>query len=168
MRSSKWLWLGPVAFVIHDAEEVLVFESWLRGHAPALPPIVRDLFGGVTTRQFATAVVVLALGYAIASALGVRSLSSGRRPWPYLVATGAFIGNAITHVLQSALFVGYTPGVVTAILVSLPYGWFAGRMLVREGVVTRLVAAWCVVVGIVGQVPLALLALRLGRQLGRG
>jgi hypothetical protein len=167
-RSIKWIWLGPVAFVVHDAEEVFVLERWLRRHAEELPSIVSRVFGALTTRQFAVGVAVLALGYALASAHGARALRLGSRPWPYLIVTGAFVGNAITHVLQSALFRGYTPGVVTAVLVSLPYGWLAGRALLEDGVVTRRVEAWCVVAGIVGQLPLALLALSAGRQLGAG
>jgi hypothetical protein len=91
-----------------------------------------------------------------------------RTPWPYLLVSGAFVGNAITHVLQSALFGGYTPGVVTAVLVSLPYGWLAGRALLAERVVSARTLGWCVTAGVASQVPLALLALTAGRRLGTG
>lgn len=162
------MWLGPVAFVVHDSEEALAFEPWLRQHLAELPAIMRPLLGGMTTRQFAAAVAVLAIGYVVASALGVSQLRSRRPPWPYLIVTGAFVGNAITHVLQSVLFGGYTPGVATAVLVSLPYGWLAGRALLVEQVVSRRMLAWCVAAGVAGQVPLALLALSAGRRLGAG
>jgi hypothetical protein len=167
-RSARWLWLGPVAFIVHDSEEVVVFQPWLHRHAGDLPPMVRALFGGMTTRQFAAAVVVLGCGYLVASIVGVRMLRSHRTPWPYLIVTGAFVGNAVTHVLQSAVFGGYTPGVVTAVLVSLPYGWFAARALLADRVVSRRALAWSGAVGLVGQVPLALVALGAGRRLGAG
>jgi EamA domain-containing membrane protein RarD len=147
---------------------VLVFEPWLRRHGAELPPLVRALFGTMTTRQFAAGVAVLALGYVAASAAGVRMLRSGRAPWPYLIVTGAFAGNAITHVLQSVLFRGYTPGVVTALLVSLQYGWLAARSRLAEQIVSRRALGWCVTAGVVGQIPLALLALRAGQRLGMG
>lgn len=64
------MWLGPVAFLVHDSEEVLVFESWLRRHAADLPAVVRALFGGMSVRQFTTGVVLLALS-------AVRVLTAG-------------------------------------------------------------------------------------------
>jgi hypothetical protein len=166
VRSVRWIALGPLAFLVHDAEELLTFGPWLRRHEESLPGIVRTLFGGVSIPQFGAAVAVLLLGYVAASALGVRSVHRGERPWPYLVVTGAFVGNAVTHVLQSAMFRGYTPGVATAVLVSLPYGWMAARAIAAESVATRSTLGWTAAAGIVIQVPLALLALLAGRQLG--
>jgi hypothetical protein len=84
----------------------------------------------------------------------------------YVVVTGAFVGNGITHVLEAAAFRGYTPGVVTAVLISLPYGWLAARALVREGLARRRTLLVALAVGIAAQVPLALLALAVGRQIG--
>ena len=166
MRSIRWVWLGPIAFVVHDAEEVLVFEGWLRRHGPELPTVVRALLGSLSTRQFAAAVLVLLVGYVIASLLGTRALRTGRRPWPYLVITGAFVGNGVTHLLQAVAFGGYTPGVVTAAVVSLPYGLGAGRALVADGIAPRRLLLALLVVGVALQLPLAWLALQAGRHLG--
>jgi hypothetical protein len=166
MRSIRWVWLGPAAFLVHDAEEVLVFAGWLRRHAHELPAPVRlVVFEGLGTRQLASAVAVLLAGYVVAAALGARALARGRRPWPYLLITGAFVGNGLTHLLQAAVFGGYTPGVVTAALVSLPYGWRAGRALLQDAVVPGPLLATLLGVGVALQVPLAWLALQLGRQL---
>jgi hypothetical protein len=159
------MWLGPVAFVVHDAEEVLVFETWMRRHAGALPAPVRPLLEAMDTRQFALAVLVLLAGYIVATALGVRALRSARRPWLYLVVTGAFVGNGLTHLLQAAAFGGYTPGVVTAAVVSIPYGWATGRALVADGIVPRRLLLVLVGAGVALQVPLAWLALHAGRRL---
>ena len=166
MRASRWIWLGPAAFAVHDAEEILLFQPWFTHHEHEIPEIARSLFGGIHTRQFASAVVVLFVGYLIVAALGARAAARGRLPWPYVVVTGAFVGNGITHVLQAAAFRGYTPGVVTAVLISLPYGWLAARALVREGLATRQSLLVALAVGIAAQVPLALLALAVGRQIG--
>jgi hypothetical protein len=166
VRSIRWMWLGPVAFLVHDAEEVLVFEPWMRRHGGALPAPVRPLVAAMDTRQFAAAVLALLAGYLVASALGVQALRAGRRPWPYLVVTGAFVGNGLTHLLQAVVFGGYTPGVITAAVVSLPYGWVAGQTLVADGVVSRRHLVALIVAGVVLQVPLTWLALQAGRQLG--
>lgn len=165
-RARRWMLLGPVAFVVHDAEEILVFAPWLRRHGHELPTVVRPLFAAMGTREFALAVGVLLLGYVAAAALGTRMLRHGRRPWPYLVVTGAFVANGVTHVLQSIALRGYTPGVITALAVSLPYGWLAGRALVRAGAASRGVLAGAVLAGVMVQVPLVLLALGAGRTFG--
>jgi hypothetical protein len=166
MRSIQWVALGPVAFLVHDAEEVLVIEPWLRRHGHALPAVVQPLVGTLTTRQFASAVAVLLLGYSIAAALAIRALRRGQRPWPYLLVSGAFVANGITHLLQSAVLGGYTPGVVTALSVSLPYGWMAGRALHRDEGISQRLMLGVVAGGLLAQVPLAWLALHAGRQLG--
>ena len=165
MRSIRWAWLGPAAFLVHDGEEVLVFAPWLRRHAHELPSVVRPLLDALGTRPLAAAVAVLLAAYVVATALGVRALRQGRRPWPYLLVTGAFVGNGITHVLQVLAFGSYTPGVVTAVLVSLPYGWCAARALHRDGVASRRLLATLLLVGVALQVPIAWLALQAGRQL---
>ena len=166
VRSIRWVWLGPLAFLVHDAEEVLVFESWMRRHGPELPAVVRALLGPLSTRQFAFAVLVLFSGYVFASLVGARAIRRGRRPWPYLVITGAFVGNGLTHLLQAAAFGGYAPGVVTAAVVSLPYGWGVGRALIADEIVPLRLMFALLGMGVALQAPLAWLALQAGRQLG--
>ena len=163
-RSIRWVWLGPVAFLVHDAEEVLAFEPWVRAHRAALPAVVRPLLESVSTRQFGAAVLALFAGYLVVSALAVPALRAGRRPWPFLVVTGVFVGNGLTHLLQAVALGGYTPGVVTAAAVNLPYGWAAGRALLADAAVSRRVLLVLVALGAVLQVPIAWLALQLGRH----
>ena len=166
VRSVRWVWLGPLAFLVHDAEEVLVFEGWMRRHGSELPAVVRAFLGPLNTRQLALAVLVLFAGYVVASLIGVQAIRTRRRPWPYLVITGAFVGNGLTHLLQAAAFGGYTPGVVTAAVVSLPYGWGVGRALIADEIVPRRLLLALLGMGVALQVPLAWLALEAGRQLG--
>lgn len=160
------MWLGPLAFLVHDVEEVLVFEGWVRRHGRELPAGVRALLGPLSTHEFAAAVLVLLTGYVVASFLGTHALRRGRRPWLYLVITGAFVGNGVTHLLQAVAFGGYTPGVVTAAVVSLPYGWGAGRALIADGIAPRRLLLVLLGAGLALQVPLAWLALQAGHQLG--
>ena len=162
---AGWIWLGPVAFLVHDAEEIVAIVPWLRAHGARLPAIVRPL-AGIDTRQFALAVGVLLAGYALAAWHGARAVRRGGKPLPWLLATGALVANALTHILQALYFGGYTPGVVTALSVVLPYGYAAGRALRHHGVVSAATLRWAVAAGLALQVPLALLALAAGRSWG--
>jgi hypothetical protein len=163
MRATTWMWLGPVAFLVHDAEEAAVLAPWLREHGRELPAFVQPVFNAVTTRQFVVALGILAGGYAVASAVGVWSVGRGERPLPWLLATGAFVANGFTHVMQTAIFGGYTPGLVTALLVSLPYGWLAARALRRDHVVPPRLLVWMLAAGLLVQVPMVLLVLSVVR-----
>ena len=163
--ARTWMLIGPVAFLVHDTEEIVTLGPWLREHGDELPTMARAFVDDFSTSQFATSVVVLGTVYAIVTALGVRSLRRGRTPWPYLVATGALVGNGLTHLLQALYFHGYTPGVVTALLVTLPYGWLAARALARDGIATRRLMYTMLVAGILLQLPLVISALAMGEAL---
>jgi hypothetical protein len=120
-RVFRLIWLGPIAFLVHDAEEIATVESWLRRHGTELPGLVQP-FAGVTTGQFAAVVAVLFVGYALAAWHGVHAVRNGRIPLPFLIVSGVFVANGLTHLAQALYFRGYVPGVITALLVNLPYG----------------------------------------------
>ena len=164
-RVVRWIWLGPVAFLVHDAEEIVTIVPWLHAHRAQLPALARPLVG-LDTRQVALAVAVLFAANMLAAGHGAWAVRRGRVPLPFLVVTGAFVANALTHLLQALYFGGYTPGVVTAMSVSLPYGFAAGRALRRAGVASAAALRWAVVAGLVLQLPITFLALAAGRSLG--
>ena len=158
MRVTQWIWAGPIAFLIHDAEEVATVERWLGLHAAQLPPVVQPLIG-ITTRQFAAAVVLLLIGFILTAAHGARRAQRHLPSIPFLLVAGAFVANGVTHLAQAAYFRGYTPGVLSAIVVVLPYGVALGRSLSRNSIITPRTYAAAVVAGAMLQVPFALLAL---------
>jgi drug/metabolite transporter (DMT)-like permease len=155
---GRWIWAGPVVFFIHDAEEILTVAPWLRDHRAELPMVVRP-FSGITTTEFALAVLLLFLGFLAAAAHGAPRARQGRMSVPFLLVAGAFVANGITHLGQAALLRGYTPGVVTALLVVLPYGVLLGEQLRRSGLVTRRRWVGAIAAGVVLQVPLVVLVL---------
>ena len=158
MRLTSWIWAAPVAFLVHDAEEIATLERWLGLHAPALPAAARPLVG-ITTGQFAVAVGVLFVGILLAAAHGARQARRERLSIPFLLVAGALVANAVTHVAQAAYFRGYTPGVVTAVVILLPYGLALGRRLRASRLASPRLLAGAVGGGMLLQVPLALLAL---------
>ena len=125
----------PVAFALHDLEEVLAADTWGR----TAPDRIRDRFPGapallvravgVTTFQMAVAVGVVGVGVGVAAGSALRDLDGdlGLLP-PALVA---FAGHGATHLLATAAYGGYTPGVGTVPLVIAPYSLWAFRALRR-------------------------------------
>jgi hypothetical protein len=158
MRLTRWIWSGPAIFLLHDVEEVLTIAPWLRAHRAELPAALQPLLG-VTTGRFALAVLLLLAGFVAAAAHGARRAGHGRRSVVFLLAAGALVGNGLTHLAQAVFFRAYTPGLVTALLLVLPYGYGLGARLEASGLASRRVWAGAVAAGAVLQAPLVALTL---------
>ena len=161
-RVERWIWAAPLVFLVHDAEEIATIVPWLQVHRTQLPAIVQPITA-VTTEQFGLAVGILFVGVLLAAAHGASRARHGARSIPFLLIAGALIGNAVTHAVQALFFGGYTPGVVTAVLLVLPYGVLLGRALETSGLASRRTWLGVIAVGAVIQVPIVvalLLAVR--------
>ena len=158
MHITGWIRAAPVVFLVHDAEEILTVEPWLRTHRGELPAVVQP-FAAVTTAQFALAVGMLFVGFLAVAAHGARQARRGRASVPFLLVAGALVANGLTHLAQAAYFRGYSPGVVTALVLVLPYGYLLGARLLASGLVTRRALAGALAAGAITQVPIAALAL---------
>jgi hypothetical protein len=163
VKVTTWIWAAPVVFLIHDAEEIATVEPWLGVHRSELPQPLQPL-ATITTQQFALAVAVLGIGLTLVSAHGAVRAGQRRLSIPFLIAAGALVGNALTHVLQAAVFRGYTPGVITAVLVVLPYGAGLTRSLVEVHLATWRRCLVAIAAGMLIQAPVAVLALAVGRM----
>ena len=158
MTITRWIVSGPAVFLVHDAEEILTVEPWLRAHRAELPAVVQPLTA-VSTEQFALAVGMLFVGFLAAAVHAVGQARRGHVSVPFMIIAGALVANGFTHLAQAAYFRSYTPGVVTALLLVLPYGYCLGARLLAAGLVTQRALIGAVAVGAVAQIPIAALAL---------
>lgn len=126
------------AWAVHDLEEVATVARWSRTRVPVLrerhprvPDRVWRSMEAVNGREFATAVAVMALVVAAASADGYRT---GGRSAFYQTSLNGFGLHGLVHVAQAATTRGYTPGVVTSPLLVVPFTLWARGRLRRAGV----------------------------------
>ncbi|MEV4564781.1 HXXEE domain-containing protein [Nonomuraea sp. NPDC049419] len=129
-----WGLLG--AWVVHDAEELVTMARWTR----EARPLLESRFPGVPWERLevsqahaATAIGLMGAVVAGAAAMGART--GGHSP-SFQAALAGFGVHGVVHLAQAAVFRGYTPGVVTAPLVVLPYAVWAWRRLRAAGVPT--------------------------------
>jgi hypothetical protein len=170
------LWLLPVIFVVHDAEELFTMASWLARHRRELDQLAG--MNGVTARmvhslatttpQFAIAVGFFLLMFVAVTAGASMSLRRG--PWLYAYACllGGLFLHVFTHVGQAVLVHGYAPGVIGAVVVIIPGAVFVYRRLFQARLLTLQTAVVTALVGLGLFVPAAMLAHRLGRLIGGG
>jgi hypothetical protein len=129
MRVRAALWLGFVIIVVHNIEEYLAMGPFLAAHRDQLPAFLRSMTG----EQFAVSLVIATLLGFFVIWFAARSRMNG----PWLVLAIAFqvglVLNALQHAVVGVWAGGYAPGVVTGLLLNLPYAVYLIRRALREG-----------------------------------
>lgn len=145
MSHSRVLWLVPILLALHNAEEAIFFPRYLPFVLARLPSGWQAVAGPVTSGQ-----VWLALAAVTAIAFGVAAWAH-RRPdsraavWILLLIQATMLVNASWHAAAAViLFGGYAPGLVTALLLNLPFSIYLLRRARREGWVSR-AALWALI-----------------------
>jgi len=125
-----------VAFVIHDGEEWFTMPGWgsrnaerLRRIYPRIPPwLLRRLDPPAVRARLAIA--LMGIIFLAAAADGVRT---GGRSVFYQVVLIGFGVHSMFHLAQAVLARGYTPGVISAVLVVAPFSLWAWREIESAG-----------------------------------
>ena len=120
----------PLAFLLHDAEEVAVQHRWMENHSgalrerfPRLRPLL-DRLQRLNTKAFALAALEEFIVLLCATACVLADVSFALELWAALFL--AFSLHLLLHFGQAVVVRGYVPGLVTSILLSpfAAYGIF--------------------------------------------
>ncbi len=114
--------LGILVVVLHNAEEALAMPSWLATRAPSLVDrfrLPRELIP--TMDHLYVALVLVTVFPALIFLAGAWSSAGSLVLYGCVAINAALFLNALNHMLLAALLWSYTPGVVTAAAVNLPY-----------------------------------------------
>ncbi|GKS10276.1 hypothetical protein YDYSY3_12760 [Paenibacillus chitinolyticus] len=160
------VWLFLAAFMIHDFEEIIFVESWMNRNYERLRPLIpgpgQKLFkdmSNVKSSQFAVAVLVEFILF-----VPVTYLAAERGIWALFIGFNALLFvHVFTHLGQSILLRSYTPGVVTAVAVSLPYSVYLFYRLLRDGAATWQDLLTCAPLGLL-LLPVVLAGHKLGKK----
>jgi hypothetical protein len=168
--------LFPLAFLIHDGEEILTTEPWVAANRERLLALAQGTplqetavsMTSMTTAAFTWAVLALLVLILIGTGFMLRAIRQERGSWmaaPFLTMSAIYTLNIVTHLGQSIIWGGYTPGVVTAVLVMIPYAYYLYRRLLQA----RLFPRWALIAsyaaGLALGMPLVLAVHALGRYL---
>lgn len=130
-------WGLLAAWAVHDAEELATMAGWLRAARPELERRFPQVpWARLEVSQAHVNVAIGLMGAVVAGAAAAGARTGGRSPAFQAVLAGFGI-HGLMHLGQAALARGYTPGVVTAPLVVLPFTAWAWRRLKAEGVQVR-------------------------------
>lgn len=140
-------WL-PVVFMVHDFEEIVMFEPWLRKNRadvsrryPFIGRLLARSHAGLSTSAYAVAVLH---EFVIIAGLTVFALWSGQGGL-WFGAFAAFGLHLLVHVAQWLIYGRYVPFIVTTLL-ALPYcGYTAVRYLAATSLTSGELLAWTAV-----------------------
>lgn len=147
MSRKALLWLVPVFITLHNLEEAFLMPAFIEKRnasvTGAIPPI--------TYKQFLIALfIITVIPYLIAFIwLG--------RSWAVYLLVGfqvVMLINVIAHVLMALFFRGYTPGLVTALLINLPFSLYLLRRALRERWMSKGAVVWMFPAGLLVHGPL--------------
>ena len=142
-RFHRIVLLAPIVFTAHFLEEGSSFVAWFNDH------VARGITQGLFWTVNLTALVItllLAVSVRAARSAAVSLIFVG---WlSFLMLT-----NGVFHVTAAVVDGGYVPGLVTAVVLYLPYCVWLGMLLVR----TRVVPAGAMAIAaLIGGLPMAI------------
>ena len=125
---DRLLWLVPIFLTIHNIEEAPFMESWYKRLPMKLPLTI-------TTRQFVVAVTFITLAGFILTYFGVEYLANGTGYLLVLGMQAILLFNAfVPHIATTIRFRLYSPGVITAVLIMLPFSFYLFRRAFEENI----------------------------------
>ncbi|MFT9846831.1 HXXEE domain-containing protein [Aneurinibacillus sp. REN35] len=168
-----WIWLFLIVFMLHDFEEIITVETWLTKNKtkvlhrfPSLVTRYQAVFErrfAMKTAQFSFAVAWIFVLLSVITFYTSQTLAYGGSFLFYVAALHVLFGNVWTHVIQSVVLRGYTPGVVTAVILALPYTLYMYSRLLAEGYITWSLI-WIAVPLSIVLLPVVFFGLLLGRK----
>jgi len=166
LNISSLVWLFLVAFVIHDMEEMIWVGPWAKRNrqkaVAAVPARMRRSLTQMLTINSSQFAVAVLLEFIVFVPFTLMAAEQGRF-FIFLSINSLFFLHVFTHVAQSLYLKMYTPGVVTAVLIVLPYSLVLFDRLLSDNLVTWGEILLSVPVGLL-VVPLVMVGHELGKR----
>jgi hypothetical protein len=127
---DRLLWLVPIFLTIHNIEEAPFMETWYKRLPMKLPLTI-------TTRQFVIAVTFITVAGFVLTYLGVEYLANQTGYILVLGIQAILLFNAfVPHIATTIRFRMYSPGLITAVLIMLPFSFYLFRRAFEENILS--------------------------------
>lgn len=134
------IWLFPIIFIFHDLEEIITIESSMAANKDNYPKTnfvklsfkMREKLGS-TAAQLAVSAAWILLFISFTAVMTVHFSSNGGGFLLFTAILNLFVLQAFMHIVQTIMFRGYTPGIITSLLLLIPYCLVTYYFLVESG-----------------------------------
>lgn len=136
------IWLFPIIFIFHDLEEIIAIESSMKSSKNGFQKSsfvqlilnMREKLGS-TAAQLSVSATWILLIISFTTVVTANFSLNGGSFLLYTAILNLFILQAIMHIVQSVFFKGYTPGIITALFLLIPYSLIAYDSLLESGLI---------------------------------
>ncbi|SOB89863.1 uncharacterized protein with HXXEE motif [Ureibacillus xyleni] len=138
MEIETLIWLFVIAFIFHDFEEIIMVERWMQNNSSKIYKVlpkhqadqVMKQFS-MTTAQFAVAVLVMFLFVSSSTFIAIQF----NNLYMFIIITLVFFLHSFTHIGQAIIFRSITPGVITSIVILIPYSIILYHSLLSNNII---------------------------------
>ena len=134
------IWLFPIVFIFHDLEEIITIESSMAANKNKYPKTnfvemtlrMRKKLGS-TAAELAVSAAWILLFISFTAVTTAHFSSDGGGFLLFTAILNLFVLQATMHIVQSIMFRGYTPGIITSLFLLIPYCLITYYSLVQYG-----------------------------------
>ena len=123
MKDKNWLLFGaiPFLFALHNLEEALFMGAFLPSYKNTLPVLIRNFLGEISYPQFLAVLLPISILPFILLIIWKKDRSQSWIPFVLCGLQFVIFLNIFSHVGSAFLLKSYSPGLLTALLVNLPF-----------------------------------------------
>lgn len=169
MDTNTLILIFLVIFMLHNLEEIIMVERWAKRNYPRVKDRIPSYFQktiddlkDITAVQFAIVVFIVSVFGSILILVGV----IGDYMFLFFGLAIIFALNIFTHPLQSLFLKTYTPGVITSILLVIPYYVIFFNYFYTKNLINMKMVLGALVIFVLF-IPAFILSQTLGRKLGK-
>ncbi|MBT2636676.1 HXXEE domain-containing protein [Bacillus sp. ISL-39] len=134
------IWLFPIVFIFHDLEEIITIESSMAANKNKYPKTnfvemtfrMREKLGS-TAAHLAVSATWILLFISFTAIMTAQFSSNGGGFLLFTAILNLFVLQASMHIVQSIMFRGYTPGIITSLFLLIPYCLITYYFLIENG-----------------------------------
>lgn len=156
------IWSFPLVFLVHDIEEILTIEQYASKAFSIFPAPGLSL----SAVEFSISVALIFIGSIVITYFASRKPHHTLWVMLFALAVSGMLINVLTHAGFSLLTMGYSPGVITAVLLVLPYYVLAIYRIIADGLVSRAGMLRSAAAAAILILPLIIIALAAGKLAG--
>ncbi|MEH7098241.1 HXXEE domain-containing protein [Neobacillus vireti] len=140
LNLNLFIWLFPIIFIFHDLEEIITIESSMAAHKDKYPQThfieltlrMREKLGS-TAAQLAVSAAWILLFISFTTVMTAHFSSKGESFLLFTAILNLFVLQTFMHIVQTIMFRGYTPGIITSLFLLAPYCLVTYYLLVEYG-----------------------------------
>jgi hypothetical protein len=122
MSRRSWYLILGLAWCLHNAEEMLLASQMLQFMQSDAPGFLRDFYAGITVSELQGILLILTAVLLVVIAISAVFAATAASAFAMMVLAALLGLNAVFHIVLFIQTGVYVPGLVTAVLVSLPVG----------------------------------------------